>query len=129
MTRNDIYTRTLDAVSSRNNGRLAAFVNVPVREVSGVFYMNYDGVVRQDQWIPQSDWNQLMLIIDEVEKIDNIQVVIRGTSCFIAKLHKTVENDVEMIEPTVLCQFDSGSRIESAYRCCVDFILNVPYKA
>ncbi len=125
MTRNDIYTRPIDYVASRNNNRLAQFVNIPVKEVHGQYVMNLEGVVQREPWHPQFDWNQMMLVVDEIEKLDNIQVVIRGSGCFIARLIPSVENGVEVIEPEILCQYDSGSRLESMFRCAVDFIVNV----
>lgn len=127
MTRNDIYSRPIERISERQNTRLAKFVNVPVKEVNGTCLLAYEGVPinNQDIWTPDKDWNQLMLIIDEIEKIDNIQLVIKGSHCFIARLKSTIEAGQEIIEPTILCQFDGGSRLESVYRCCVDFVVNV----
>lgn len=125
MHRNDVYSRNIDYVAERLNPRLAKFVNVPIKEINGTCMLNYEGVPMMDIWCPNNDWNQLMLLVDEVEKIQDVQVVIKGSHCFIARLIQSNENGVDMIEPQILCQFDGGSRIESVFRCCADFVVNV----
>ena len=122
MHKDDIYLKPIDYVSERSGYRLAKFTNLPTKELAGTTYLAFEGAPLSEVWSPERDWNQLMLIVDEIEKIEKVQIVIKGTHCFIAELHTKEDN---LIEPNILCQFDGGSRLESVYRCCVDFVTNV----
>lgn len=122
MNRDDIYTKQIDYVAQRSNYRLSKFINIPTKEVSGICFLAFEGAPLTETWCPERDWNQLMLIVDEIEKIDKVQLVIKGSTCFIAELNQKEDN---IIEPTILCQYGGDSRLESVYRCCVDFITNV----
>lgn len=122
MYTDDIYLKSIEYVAERSNYRLAKFTNLPTKEVAGISYLAFEGSPLSEIWSPERDWNQLMLIVDEIEKIDKVQIVIKGTHCFIAELNPKENN---IIEPKILCQFDGGSRLESVYRCCVDFVTNV----
>jgi hypothetical protein len=122
MHKDDIYLKPVEYVAERSNYRLAKFTNLPTKEIAGTSYLAFEGVPLTETWSPERDWNQLMLVVDEIEKIDKVQIVIKGTHCFIAELH---QKDNNIIEPNILCQFDGGSRLESVYRCCVDFVTNV----
>jgi hypothetical protein len=122
MFRDDIYLKPIEFVAERSNHRLSKFSNIPTKEINGISFLAFEGVPLTETWCPERDWNQLMLIVDEIEKIEKVQLVIKGSSCFIAELHQKTDNT---IEPKILCQFGGDSRLESVYRCCVDFITNV----
>lgn len=122
MYRDDIYLKPIEHVAQRSNNRLSKFINIPTKEVAGVCFLAFEGVPHTEIWNPERDWNQLMLVVDEIEKIDKVQLVIKGSTCFIAELNQKEDN---VIEPNILCQFGGSSRLESVYRCCVDFITHV----
>ncbi len=119
MKRDDIYSKSIDSIAERTNYRLSKFTNVPTKDINGICYICYEGSDIKETWCPERDWNQLMLIIDEIEKIDNVEVIIIGSTCQIVKKDKNSPNNI------ILCQSETPSRLESVYRCCVDFISNV----
>lgn len=118
MDRQEIYTRDVDTIAERYNYRLSKFANIPTKDVNGICHIFYDGNIIQETWCPERDWNQLMLIIDEIEKINRVEVTIKGSFCHISEK----SNDGSM---SILCECKSPSRLESVYRCCVDFVKNV----
>lgn len=117
MNPNDIYTRHIDYVAERCNHRISKFINVPTKEFNGVCFIAFEGSITKDLWNPERDWNQLMLVIDEIEKIEGCSVNIIGTSCEILK-----KDGDKLVS---LCKHDGGSRLDSVYRCCADFVNNV----
>jgi hypothetical protein len=119
MNREDIYTRDVDVIAERYNHRLSKFTNVPTKDINGICYIFYEGSDMKETWCPERDWNQLMLIVDEIEKIDKVEVIIKGSFCHI------VEKASDTLNISILCKSESPSRLESVYRCCVDFVNNV----
>ena len=117
MNSNDIYTRHIDYVAERCNNRMSKFINVPTREFNGTCYIAFEGFITKELWNPERDWNQLMLIVDEIEKIQDVKFSITGSSCEI------LIKDGEKI--ILICKHDGDSRLESTYRCCADFVNNV----
>jgi len=117
MNPNDIYTRHIDYVAERCNYRISKFINVPTKEFNGVCFIAFEGSITKELWNPERDWNQLMLVIDEIEKIEGVSLNIIGTTCEILKKDGT--------DSVSLCKHDGGSRLDSVYRCCVDFVNNV----
>lgn len=113
----DIYNKSIDYVAERSNHKLSRFINVPTKEYNGMCFIAFEGSNLKETWNPERDWNQLMLVVDEIEKIKNIKVNIIGSTC---KIDKTDENQM-----LILCSHNGESRLESVYRCCVDFIDNV----
>jgi hypothetical protein len=120
MNPKDIYSRNIDYVAERCNFRLSKFINVPTREFNGVCFLAFEGSITKDLWNPERDWNQLMMIIDEIEKIEGVKVNIIGQSCEILKSNKD--------ETISVCKHVGGSRLDSVYRCCADFVNNVAFR-
>lgn len=119
MNRDDIYSKNIDNIAERVNHRLSKFTNVPTKDISGICYICYEKSDIKETWCPERDWNQLMLIVDEIEKIDGIEITIKSSSCQISKKDKVTSNF------SVICESSTPSRLESVYRCCVDFVSNV----
>jgi len=110
-----------------DNRLLAEYLVLPHMEVkqSKTYgeYVTYADGQYKNVWRPDQDWNQLMMVVEKIEKDDEVSVQIFKTTCNVcdefAYDHFTLNDKIDNI-----IHLQASSRKEAVYNACVEYIKN-----
>lgn len=81
---------------------------------------DYDFVLRIDKWHPNTDWNQLMMVVEKIREEDNVEEInITSNYCSIWLIRPI---DFEEGEEYPGIHRDGDITIEAVYNACVEYI-------
>lgn len=96
----------------KENKLLAEYLGLDIPSIYETVIGGVDFKGEQNSWHPDSDWNQLMLVVEKIEEEPEVQEV---------QIFKTTCNICDKIDDLVHTN-RAMPRIEAVYNACVEYI-------